>query len=90
MQIDKEVLKGHIDTIILSLLLKQDLYGYELSKMARQKSLHSFDLKEGTMYLSLKRMENNGYIESYWGEDGNKGGGESIIEFYLRVKKDYY
>ena len=73
MQVDKEILKGHIDFIILSLLSLKDMYGYELAKMVREISHDQFELKEGTLYLGLKRMEKNQLIESYWGEDQGQG-----------------
>ena len=74
MDINKEVLKGHIDTIILSLLLKQEMYGYELAKTVREKSRDQFELKEGTLYLSLKRLEKNDWIQSYWSDEKGPGG----------------
>lgn len=74
MDINKEVLKGHIDTLILSLLQGKDMYGYELAKIVREKSDNQFELKEGTLYLSLKRLEKNKWIKSYWGEDQGPGG----------------
>lgn len=74
MKINKEVLKGHIDTIILSLLHSKDMYGYELAKLVREKSEEQFELKEGTLYLSLKRLEKNEWIESYWGDEQGPGG----------------
>jgi PadR family transcriptional regulator PadR len=74
MELNKEVLKGHIDTLILSLLHSKDRYGYELAKLVREKSESQFELKEGTLYLSLKRLENNKWIASYWGEDQGPGG----------------
>ncbi|MFP9131319.1 PadR family transcriptional regulator [Niallia sp. BSM11] len=74
MEINKEVLKGHIDTLILSLLSKRDMYGYEIAKIVREKSKEQFELKEGTMYLSLKRLEKNEWITSYWGEEQGPGG----------------
>ena len=74
MEINKEVLKGHIDTLILSLLHKRDMYGYEMAKLVREKSEEQFDLKEGTLYLSLKRLEKNEWISSYWGEEQGPGG----------------
>jgi PadR family transcriptional regulator PadR len=74
LEINKEVLKGHIDTIILSLLYSRDMYGYELAKCVREKSGGQFELKEGTLYLSLKRLEKHKWIESYWGDDQGPGG----------------
>ncbi|WP_409292631.1 PadR family transcriptional regulator [Peribacillus sp. SCS-37] len=74
MEINKEVLKGHIDTLILSLLHNRDMYGYELAKLVREKSEEQFELKEGTLYLSLKRLEKNEWISSYWGDEQGPGG----------------
>ncbi|OBZ12523.1 MULTISPECIES: PadR family transcriptional regulator [Bacillales] len=74
MEVNKEVLKGHIDTLILSLLHNKDRYGYELAKLVREKSESQFELKEGTLYLSLKRLENYKWITSYWGDDQGPGG----------------
>ena len=68
------MLKGHIDTLILSLLCNRDMYGYEIAKMVREKSKNQFELKEGTLYLSLKRLEKNNYVESYWGDVQGTGG----------------
>lgn len=74
MEVNKEVLKGHIDTLILSLLHTRDMYGYELAKLVRKKSEGQFELKEGTLYLSLKRLEKNKWLSSYWGTEQGPGG----------------
>lgn len=74
MDIDKEILKGYIDTIILSLLCEKPLYGFEMAKKVREKSLREFELKEGTMYLALKRLEINGLVDSYWSDEASEGG----------------
>ncbi|ANU23285.1 PadR family transcriptional regulator [Planococcus donghaensis] len=74
MEISKEVLKGHIDTLILSLLQGRDMYGYEIAKIVREKSEDQFELKEGTLYLSLKRLEKSEWITSYWGDEQGPGG----------------
>jgi PadR family transcriptional regulator, regulatory protein PadR len=74
LEIDKEILKGYIDTIILSLLCEKPLYGFEMAKIVREKSHQEFELKEGTMYLALKRLENNGLVEFFWGEEASEGG----------------
>ncbi|OAH53151.1 MULTISPECIES: PadR family transcriptional regulator [Bacillaceae] len=68
MKVDKEILRGYIDTIILSLLYHNDMYGYDLSREVKKQSQNSFEIKEGTLYLSFKRLEKNGYVISYWQE----------------------
>ncbi|ACT33704.1 PadR family transcriptional regulator [Clostridium novyi B str. ATCC 27606] len=74
MEVDKEMLKGYIESIILSVLLNEDLYGYEISKRIRNISENTFEIKEGTMYVVLKRLENNKLISPYW-DDTESGGG---------------
>ncbi|MGE6377987.1 PadR family transcriptional regulator [Peribacillus muralis] len=74
MEVNKEVLKGHIDTLILSLLHYRDMYGYELAKFVREISEEQFELKESTLYHSLKRLEKNRWIEHYWGHEQGTGG----------------
>ncbi|MGM9987997.1 MAG: PadR family transcriptional regulator [Bacillaceae bacterium] len=88
MEINKEVLKGHIDTIILSLLHNRDMYGYELAKLVREKSNDQFELKEGTLYLSLKRLEKNRWIESYWGDEQGPGGRRKYYKLTSLGKKE--
>ncbi|WP_434796468.1 PadR family transcriptional regulator [Terrisporobacter vanillatitrophus] len=73
MELNKEALKGHIDTLILSILNKEDCYGYEIAKKVRIKCNNTFELKEGTMYLALKRMESKSLIESYLGGESGVG-----------------
>ncbi|MEC0123373.1 PadR family transcriptional regulator [Paenibacillus pabuli] len=62
------MMKGYIDGIVLSVLSKQDAYGYEISQTVHDETNGQYDLKEGTLYPALKRMEANGYIEGYWGD----------------------
>ncbi len=72
-QFSKEMLKGYIEIIILSMLYEEDLYGYELAKRVKAKSNGVFELKEGTLYLAFKRLEQSKCIESYWGDEGSGG-----------------
>lgn len=73
LEIEKEMLKGYIDIIILSMLYGEDLYGYELAKRVREQTGNRFELKEGTLYLAFKRLEQSGLIESYWGDESAGG-----------------
>lgn len=75
MDVNSEVLKGYIDLILLSLLLNESLYGYELSRRIRISSNETFELKEGTLYLALKRLEKNDLVEGYWDDTQSGGGG---------------
>ncbi|MBO7749078.1 helix-turn-helix transcriptional regulator [Paenibacillus sp. MWE-103] len=89
MEVNKEVLKGHIDTLILSLLQTTEMYGYDLAKLVREKSDNQFEIKEGTLYLSLKRMEQNKWIESYWGVEQGPGGRRKYYKITSTGKDEY-
>lgn len=71
--IDSDLIRGHIDTIILNILAEGDRYGYEICKEVENKSKGSYELKQPTLYSCLKRLENQGLISSYW-EDSDIGG----------------
>lgn len=67
-EMDKEMLKGSVDLLLLSLINQRDLYGYEITKMLKQLSEDSYEMSEGTLYPALKRLERKEWIESYWSE----------------------
>lgn len=71
--ITSDLLRGHTDTIILKLLMSGDRYGYEITKLVAEHSGGAYQLHEATMYSSLKRLEHDGHIQSYWG-DQTQGG----------------
>ena len=50
--------------MILEILKKNDSYGFEIAKNVLEQT--TFELKDGTLYISLKRLESKGFIESYW------------------------
>ncbi len=72
-KLSSDLLRGHTDTIILKLLGTGDKYGYEIAKLITARSDGEYELKEATMYSSLKRLEADGNITSYWGEETNGG-----------------
>jgi len=72
-KLSSDLLRGHTDTIILGLLTGGDKYGYEITKLVAENSDHLYELKEATMYSSLKRLEKDSYITSYWGDESQGG-----------------
>ncbi|MES2630808.1 MAG: PadR family transcriptional regulator [Patescibacteria group bacterium] len=72
-KLTSDLLRGHTDTIILKLLLDGDKYGYEITKLVADLSKNDYELKEATMYSSLKRLEKDGHITSYWGDESQGG-----------------
>ncbi|WP_282938837.1 helix-turn-helix transcriptional regulator [Paenibacillus sp. RC67] len=71
--VNKELLKGSTGTLILTLLERQDRYGYELIKELERSSDGTFLLKEGTLYPILHGMEAERWVDAYWHEaEGRK------------------
>ncbi|MFN2748283.1 MULTISPECIES: PadR family transcriptional regulator [Bacillus] len=70
---NKEMLKGNIDLLILSVLKEKENYGYEISKTIKEKTEGTFEIQEATLYLSLKRLEKQGAVNSYWGNESHGG-----------------
>ena len=70
MSIAGDLIRGHTDAIILARLLRSDSYGYEINKTISTISSGRFELKEATLYTAFKRLEESGYIASYWGDSG--------------------
>jgi PadR family transcriptional regulator PadR len=84
--IERELLKGNIDIIILSLLYDENLYGYELAKRVKKQTSDRFELKEGTLYLAFKRLERGRFVESYWGDE-SEGGRRKYYRLLKKGKK---
>jgi PadR family transcriptional regulator, regulatory protein PadR len=88
-KISSDLLRGHTDTIILKLLISGDKYGYEISKLIHSNTSGEYELKEATMYSSLKRLENDGSIISYWGDE-SQGGRRKYYRITEKGKQTYF
>ncbi|PLS16157.1 PadR family transcriptional regulator [Bacillus sp. M6-12] len=66
--LNRELLKGSTSLIVLQLLDERDMYGYELVKELGARSDQHLQVKEGTLYPALHKLEKQEYIECYWQE----------------------
>ena len=71
--ISKDIIRGHTTTIVLNILSQGDSYGYEIAKMVRELSHNDYELNEATLYTVFRRLEKNGDIASYWGDESQGG-----------------
>lgn len=71
--ISSDLIRGHINTIILRTLYDGDKYGYEIINEIEEKSKGQYSLKQPTLYSALKRLEGQDYVTSYWGGASNGG-----------------
>jgi PadR family transcriptional regulator, regulatory protein PadR len=69
-----EMLKGHLDMIVLAALAPGPAHGYAVIEQIRRLSGAAFDLPEGTVYPVLHRLEAAGLLSSKWqtAESGRK------------------
>ena len=63
-----EVLKGHLDLLLLAALRAGPAHGYAIIEQLRSRSGGVFDLPEGTIYPALHRLERQGLISSQWSD----------------------
>ncbi len=80
----KQFKKGILELIILKLLTKKEMYGYELvSELNRQDE--DLNIKEGTIYPILYRLEDSGLMETRW-EQGVSSRGQPK-KYYIVTDK---
>lgn len=61
-----EVLKGHLDLLLLAAIAREPLHGYAVVEAIRDASDGALDLAEGTVYPALYRLEGAGLLASSW------------------------
>lgn len=62
----RELMKINIDSLLLCLISRQPMYGYQILKELETKSEGYFKFKEGTLYPALHRLEKAGLILGKW------------------------
>jgi transcriptional regulator len=69
-----EMLKGHLDMIVLAALASGPAHGYAIIQEIHRRSGGAFDLPEGTVYPALHRLEHAGLLGSRWtiGDSGRQ------------------
>ena len=62
----QDLIKGNIDTLLLSMISQQPMYGYQMMRELDGKSQGYFKFKEGTLYPALHRLEKVGLLQGNW------------------------
>lgn len=63
-----DVVRGHLDLLLLSALEEGPAHGYALIERLRERSDGALDFPEGTIYPALHRLERAGLLRSSWAE----------------------
>ncbi len=66
--INSDSIRGHLDAVILKLIIEKDMYGYEIANEIKERTKGAFVIKEATLYSIFKRLQQKKLITSYIGE----------------------
>ena len=64
MKIDKNLMSGSTTMLVLSLLAREEMYGYQMITELARRSDHTFELREGTLYPILHSLQASKYVTS--------------------------
>src|ERR1700760_4959897 len=78
-----DLLQGTLDVLILKALALQELHGMGISRRIAQMTNAAFDVKAGSLFPALHRMEEAGWLTSSWGQ----GETNRRAKFYWLTKK---
>jgi transcriptional regulator len=66
-----ELLQGTLDLLILRTLASGDMHGWGISQRLQQISQDVLQVNQGSLYPALYRLEQQGFIDSSWGDSEN-------------------
>jgi PadR family transcriptional regulator, regulatory protein PadR len=67
-----DLLQGTLDLLILTALALEPLHGLGISRRIEQVTHGAFQVKPGSLFPALHRLEENGWLRSAWGESENR------------------
>jgi DNA-binding PadR family transcriptional regulator len=79
-------LRGHLETIILSVLQRGEAHGLEILRRLEEAGCGLLHLKEGSLYPALYRLEAAGRIEAAWEEESHGRRGARRRNYRLTAK----
>src|ERR1700759_4596169 len=68
---NNEMLKGTLDMMILRTLLLGDAHGHTIAKVIERSSGDVLQVEQGSLYPALHRLEDRGWVSSFWGASEN-------------------
>ena len=74
----QQLKKGVLEMLVLELICRKETYGYELLSKLKEGSEGMFQLKEGTLYPILYRLEDDGLISSHWSQGEGRAAPKKI------------
>jgi len=84
--IDGNVLRGHLETLILAALEAAPAHGFEVMKRLDDEGRGALALREGTIYPILYRLEKDGCLRAAWDTDTSTSRGPRRRIYHLTRK----
>ena len=66
-----DLLQGTLDMLILRTLLFGPAHGHTIAKVIERTSEDVLEVEQGSLYPALHRLEDRGWVSSYWGASEN-------------------
>ena len=66
MATDADLVRGTLRTILLETISRGPMYGYQICKTVNTRTEGYFDLREGSLYPALHKLEREGFLKSHW------------------------
>jgi PadR family transcriptional regulator PadR len=66
-----EMVKGTLDMMVLRTLVTGDAHGHTIAKVIERTSEDVLEVEQGSLYPALHRLEDRGWVSSYWGASEN-------------------
>jgi len=82
--LDRELKRGVLDLVLLAMLSERPRYGYEIVTSIVERTQGLLEVKDGTLYPVLYRLEAAGFVEAYW-ESPDAVQGRGMPRKYYRV-----
>ena len=82
MRVEKELSKGSHELIILKLLSRGDMYGYQIVQQMSLLSDRAFEMSQGSLYPFLHRLEREGCLTAYTASEN----GRERVYYHLTEK----
>ena len=68
--LDREMLHGNAETLVLALIAEDEGYGYQIRKDLAVRSRHHFQFSFGRLYPLLRSLERRGLVTARWVKAG--------------------
>jgi PadR family transcriptional regulator PadR len=68
---NNEMLRGTLDMMVLRTLMTGDAHGHTVAKVIERTSEDVLEVEQGSLYPALHRLEDRGWVSSYWGASEN-------------------